>query len=48
MQMHCFFWKLGFGGLGFNKGSRVWPKMADTVNVLNHSISDVTVYDNYS
>jgi len=33
--MHFVFLKVGIWGLGFNKGSRVWPKMADTVNVLN-------------
>ena len=33
--MHIVFWKLGFGGVGFNNDSRVWPKMAAAVNVLS-------------
>jgi len=33
--MHFCFLEVGIWGLGFNKGSRVWPKMAVAVNVLN-------------
>jgi len=29
-----FFFEVGIWGLGFNKGSHVWPKIADAVNVL--------------